>query len=661
MNKFSEKEVLQIIKEGKPFEGILEDLSLEIKIKEYVPYLCAAVHSGQNIREDLLHLCLLTPEERRLSEDTCIDKLISSLPAVIISRDSRYEYDIDIEPKNCIYETDLNKKIWSRPLTEKERTASIEKQAVFYKILNALVSVIKEKFGSCLLIGLHSNNTQIKIDSLFSIGISQRIQKRGYNVLEFFEKKLKEIDLPNITTTVSKDNALISNSYLVSYVNENLAKTTLLLLKVKKVYMDEKTGTLFPLVIESLRHGLYNTILSTAAHFSRRLEKVNITHADLLPADLDPVVIKVDRALGKLAGQIDTLHYVNPVNIQQERKKFLSRRGYEPQFHYRQLKIDPYQFREKLYKLPVSQISDPPLREMYRRVVDNFATKIEMLTHVGTPQFLYSSLRYYGEPSSLDIANAKFLLHAAETGTYAEPEQNMKAEQIKAACERSAKELGIECDIVLSSKIVANAMVDGAKRTLLINKNAKISEIELQSLIYHELGVHMTTTINARKQPLKVFILGLPQNTYTQEGLAIFWEHISNSLNLSRLRRLALRTLAVEMMVKGMSFSTVFHRLNNDYHLSIDSAFMLTTRVFRGGGFTKDYLYLSGFRDIVKLASKRDISPLLTGKVSLSFIKIIDQLIERKIVKAPDNLNIYKPGCTFSNNDILNYLVTCIK
>ncbi len=44
------------------------------------------------------------------------------------------------------------------------------------------------------------------------------------------------------------------------------------------------------------------------------------------------------------------------------------------------------------------------------------------------------------------------------------------------------------------------------------------------------------------------------------------------------------------------------------HQASVDESFNLTMRVFRGGGFTKDYLYLSGFRDMVTLYRAQDVT-----------------------------------------------------
>lgn len=204
-------------------------------------------------------------------------------------------------------------------------------------------------------------------------------------------------------------------------------------------------------------------------------------------------------------------------------------------------------------------------------------------------------------------------------------------------------------------------MVDNSRKTLFINRRAKLSKFEVDSLIHHELGVHMVTTLNACCQPLQLFKLGLPGNTYTQEGIAIFSEYLSGNLNLYRLKQLAMRVIAVNMMVNGSSFSSTFHYLLDEYKISTDSAFTLCLRVFRGGGFTKDYLYLSGFRDIVAMHQEQAITPLLVGKTGLRFLDTISSLIERGWVTKPLHKTPSFNSKITLNNPVLDYLIRSIK
>ena len=108
------------------------------------------------------------------------------------------------------------------------------------------------------------------------------------------------------------------------------------------------------------------------------------------------------------------------------------------------------------------------------------------------------------------------------------------------------------------------------------------------------------------------------------------------------------------------SFGAVFNRLNEEYKLSTDDAFSLTIRVFRGGGFTKDYLYLRGFKDLLMHYKNNNITHLLVGKTGLEFSSLISELLERKILNHPVHApNIFSDNVN-TNNKILDYLLYCL-
>ena len=666
MQMQSEAEILSAIAAGQPFAAQLEDGSLGIKVQEYVPYLCTAIHAGHRLREDLVANCLLSEAERLQEEDPYTDQLIDSFPITLVALDSRYEYDLNRSPEHCIYEQAWGHQVWRTPLTVSQRQQSQDKHDRYYRVLAAILQALERRFGGCLLMDIHSYNWQIRQHQqapIFNLGTAQIDLRRSRKILSVLEQKLSEIDLPHLETEVGRDQAYQGRGYQARFTREVLANTLTIPLEIKKIFMDEKNGELFPLVLEKLQEGLHLAILQTADTFNQKLRRSKLKRINLVSSDIEPIVLTVDKALNRIAKNIETLHYVNPINIQNEKHQFLSQRGYQPNFRYRQLRIDPYAFREQIYKLPVSQIQDPLIRKLYRSVVDAYATKIDLLSKVGTPQFLYNSLRYYGEPSSADIANAKFLLHVPEAPGMDESLPTIPAEEAKVALEQAAKTYGLDCQVILSSRIVAKAMVDNSRRTLLVNRNVYLTKTELAALIHHELGVHMVTTMNALKQPLHVFKLGLPGNTYTQEGLAILSEYLSGNLNIHRLKQLSLRVLAVDMMINGMSFNTVYHRFRDEYSLTEAEAFSLTTRVFRGGGFTKDYLYLKGFRDLVALYRSRNqnLSSLLIGKTGVQFLDTLDSLIEREILQQPSYLTPALVSQSQQDNPVLDFLVSSIQ
>tara|TARA_B110000483_G_C18072692_1_gene494707 strand:- start:325 stop:945 length:621 start_codon:yes stop_codon:yes gene_type:complete len=179
-------------------------------------------------------------------------------------------------------------------------------------------------------------------------------------------------------------------------------------------------------------------------------------------------------------------------------------------------------------------------------------------------------------------------------------------------------------------------MVLNSKKIILINPNARFTQKDANALIEHEIGVHMVTTQNSLKQNLKLFNLGLPVNTEAQEGLAILSEYLSGNITLKRLKKLALRVVAVDMMCNGANFSESFNFLVGHHYVSVDDAYTIVTRVFRGGGLTKDYLYLSGFNKILKMwKSDIDLSPFLIGKTSIDFYDTISEMIQRGMISKP--------------------------
>ncbi|KHT65623.1 hypothetical protein RJ45_00300 [Photobacterium gaetbulicola] len=660
MLQLSEAEVLEKIQQLVPFEAQLNDGSLTIRISEYQPYIATAIHHGHRLRGDLMPKCLLAEEERYFEEDPFTGDFISSLPIVLQGEDSRYEYDLNRAPDNCIYDEAWGKPVWLSPLSDDEQALSLAKHSCYYRILACLIDTLESKFGLCLLYDIHSYNYQrIERDvPVFNLGTKQVNTRRWRKEIDSLVDKLRNIELPNIDVTAEVNDVFQGMGYQASFVKANFANTLIMPLEVKKVFMDEERGESFPLVIEKLRAEMKNVLTEHAAETILRRTKVKkLTSSHVLASKLPREVLKLDRQLFSIARGVNTLSYINPLNIKQEKRRFLHRPyDYQPDFTYRQLNLDPFKFREQLYRLPVEDIRDADIQAMYRKVIDQLAVRIDLLTSIGTEEFLYNSLRYYGQPDQNDIANANFILHAGE---YSEPEEEtISALEAIEAFKQAADEYGVKCKVAGSKQLIARAMVSG--RTIKVNQGAKFNRKDLDALIHHELGVHLVTSANADLQPLKVLKLGLPGNTHSQEGLAILCEHLSGSFPLHRLKTLALRVIAVDMMVKGESFNETFHVLKHDYGISNDQAFTVTARAYRGGGFTKDYLYLKGLKDALYAYASEDLTSMFIGKTGFEFKPLLDELITREILKKP----AYLPKALTmkdTSDPIINYLLKCIK
>lgn len=663
MRTLSEKECIALIKKGECFHAEVDDGAFIVKIDEYAPIICAAIHNGHRLRSDLTKTFLLSKEERFYEEDPYTDELISSFPIQVIGNDSRFEYDLNrAKTLSTYFKTAWDKQVWQKPLTQKQRAKSHSKHQTFYNVLEAIVTVIEKQFNNAIIFDIHSYNyKRVEKDTpTFNIGGGQIDVERWGNVVNQFEKQLNKIELPNLNVRAATDEIFQGRGYLIAHINAHFDNTLVLPTEVKKVFMNEASGEVYPLVLEELKAGFKNAISETAAFFVRRYGKRKKTQkADILSSSISSEVLNLDKKLFSLCKSIETLNFINPVNLVAQRNTFLKKNSYiSPSFNYKQLNIDPYKFRENLYNLPVSEINDADIQQLYRHVIDNLASKIDLLTTIGTDDFVYNSLKYYGEPSPSDIANARFLLHINDD-ELEQNEEQLNADGAIDYFKSQAKEWGLNCKIEKSAKIVAKAMVNNEKALLLINREARFTQKELHAFAYHELGIHMLTTINAKKHPLKVFSLGLAGNTHTQEGIALYSEYCSGSLTTKRLKIIALRVIAVQYMLEHGDFVKTYHSLMNEFNLDKEFAFTLTTRVYRGGGFTKDYLYLKGFRDVLNLAKVTPIDNLLVGKTGVLDFNVVSEIVARGMITKPQPLFdlTYKP----SGDNVLDFVVNSIK
>jgi len=253
-----------------------------------------------------------------------------------------------------------------------------------------------------------------------------------------------------------------------------------------------------------------------------------------------------------------------------------------------------------------------PLGAYLQRSARSWSIAAQMLEVLGTPQVTAHSIELYGKPddalpgggqSNLDAA--RYFLSIAEKlgdGLVADtdddeviPAQDLREEvQRKVDAFFGAGVVKVELDDDLTAKAAA-----GATR-IRLRSSTSFSAYDRSQLLAHEAFVHTLTALNGRAQPvLKSLSRTSPRATATQEGLAVFAELMSGSIDIARLKRISLRILAIEKALHGANFIEVF-RFFRVHGQNEGDSFTSAQRVFRGvplsGGaaFTKDNVYLAG-------------------------------------------------------------------
>ncbi|MCB9202163.1 MAG: flavohemoglobin expression-modulating QEGLA motif protein [Flavobacteriales bacterium] len=357
---------------------------------------------------------------------------------------------------------------------------------------------------------------------------------------------------------------------------------------------------------------------------------------------------KVDSQLHKIVQSFELLSSISPANFESEKKRFIKRQYKEnPCFTYKSLSVNPREIKKSLREIRVESIEDDDVRQMYEETIQSYVVKADMLLHRNTEKFLDLSVKYFGQPKITDTKKSKFLLKCPD---FVEEKDEIKysALDAKEIFEKEGRKFGFDLKVELKKQMVSRALVSNSKQTVYLNRFSEFSEKDVYGLIEHEVGVHLLTSKNARFQSLKIFKIGFPLNTKTQEGLAVASEYWSNNISIRRLKELSLRVIAVNSLLEGNDFQTTFSLLKEQYKVDEDKAFYITTRVFRGGGFTKDYLYIRGLSLILRQAHKGvKFDNLFIGKTSVEYLHTIDKMVEEKLI----------PEAKYKNDSFQNLLI----
>ena len=660
-------EIIKHIEEEQLFELTSADGSFKIKISKYVPFCCTAIHNGSQLRHDLQKKMALNEYQRWYEEDPFTEDFVKSMPITIIGNDSRFEYDLNRTPDKCIYEEAWGKKVWDKKLTAQEIKVSKQKHSGYFKVVQALIAKLESLFGGCIVYDIHSYNHKRwdREVPLFNIGTESISGSVHRDTVQNWIKVLSEISLPDIVNKTSENDVFGGRGYNSEYINTHFTKTLVLPTEIKKVYCDELTGDTYPKIIRLLQQKLKQAILANANFFCQGLEKWHhISSISLLDKSNNKSLLKIDKDMYSLLKNIELLAEVNPINTIIEKNRFFKSKFTEtPNFRYNPIKINSFRLKQQLMSIPILDIQDVSIRELYRSVIVSYFDKIDMINTLNTNKFLYNSLRYFGRPSKKDLQNASYILSLPDIPNEAKKEPVYDAQTAMGIFKNALNDYGIKAKVEMSTRVISQVMVLNSKKSILIQPQAKFKQKELLALTEHEIGVHMLTTINSAKQQLKIFNIGLPVNTVTQEGLAILSEYLSGNITLSRLKKFALRAVMVDHMCSGATFIECFNMLRNQYNVDPELAFSIVTRIFRGGGFTKDHLYLSGFITILRFWEEHnDLSPLLVGKTSLPFYNTIEEMIGREMISPPGIITrgFLHPQAD-TNNAIYSYIFSGLK
>lgn len=409
-------------------------------------------------------------------------------------------------------------------------------------------------------------------------------------------------------------------------------------LEVDPVYRDPESGALLPFALEALRRGLSHALKMIFYRFSHDHTSYYPDHYhELGPRVVTDAVLEIDRQLADISENFDLLLHVTPINAGAAWTEFeTSNFDKIPTFHYRPREVDPALLKRSLYLVPVEQAEDPTLIDLFTSKRDELDRQLTLLYDRGTGRFIHGSIQIFGDIDDQLLDTAEQLISITQSGAAGGTGQVLGPE---ALASRARKEIEFyrNSDPTFAATVEVRDDITGilvSHGNFLIGSDAGASDNRLRATLNHEIGTHALTYHNGRRQPLRLLYAGLAGYEELQEGLAVLAEYLSGGLTLSRLRLLAGRVIAVHSISRGADFVETFRRLHRDHDFEPFTAYTMTMRVFRGGGYTKDMIYLRGFLRLLEhLAAGAAIDLLFHGKIAMEHLHLLEELQWRRVLR----------------------------
>lgn len=542
-------------------------------------------------------------------------------------------------PFICVYRYKELDVYFSRLLKTQASYLIVEENIDISHLLEAIRLITSEKFETFLILELWPNTEALK--NQFQIYGPKNKSIETINALHegFCEikKTLSTVSSKIIPTEFRHPKHLAP---LLDVETSKKSGTLIIGISVPAAYQNTSTNQLFSLFFRKF-YTIFSETIKRAVYEFIRVQTTDAFESYLMlgKTHIDAATVSSDTQLAEISERMSFLLRVTPVNSNEEWDKFEANEfTVTPSFKYRLIAIDPELEKRKLFNIPIDLVEDPTLAFILRGKRLEIEKQLIMLEERGTDNFRFIGESLYGVIQERVLETAKHILKTYPKGEIIEGSKRFNSTEFGEHAQREIDHYAQKFpDLDLGIEVrddVAGIMVSKSK--LLINNEMNLDATRCDALIQHEIGTHILTYCNGKSQPLKQMYEGFEGYDQLQEGLAVIAEYLVGGLTVNRLRLLAGRVIAVNSMVNNATFIDTFNLLRTSYAFPNRVAYYISMRVYRGGGLTKDAVYLAGLIDLMSyLENGGKLEPLYTGKFNTTHISLIEELLYRNVLQPP--------------------------
>ncbi len=375
-------------------------------------------------------------------------------------------------------------------------------------------------------------------------------------------------------------------------------------------------------------------------------------------ADNDKTRRDLEHWLWRLHSATRLLPWIIPTNADAERQRLrktaLRRDRLRPIWNYSRPLLQP-RCRDWFARAKVltSKLESAELRHLYEAKLQELELDYALLAALHGPALQQHTRQRFPIPRRVHCGEQSLLEHAQDLLAQRSlaDEQDLPVlpafsedpheSSLVRMIEILAQAVGLKLRVKVRSDLSAAAVAGHGVIT--VRHPAQYHWQQCLGYAVHEVLGHAVAHANALRHPWRIFRLGTAGALTDQEGLAVYLEQCANAMHSSRVAVLASRVIAVDLMLAGASFEDIVYHLIDAHTLALDDALLVAERVHRGGGISRDAVYVYGWWRVTQAVEKQalDLHRLRGGRLSLEAVPVFNSLIAAGVLASP----LYQPAC----------------
>jgi N-formylglutamate amidohydrolase len=221
------------------------------------PVLALAIHDGHRLRAEVAANMALSEAERLREEDPGTGAWTHVGDQQVVALDSRFQVDLNRPRAQAVYLEPADAwglQVWREPPPAALIARSLEEYDRFYHMVEELVEEAVGRFGRLLVLDLHSYNHRragpgpapADKETNPEVNLGTGTMDRGYwdFVVDPFLAELSHAPWQGRLLDV-RENVKFTGGHLARWLNQRYPRQVCVLsVEVKKIFMDEWTGTI---------------------------------------------------------------------------------------------------------------------------------------------------------------------------------------------------------------------------------------------------------------------------------------------------------------------------------------------------------------------------------------------------------------------------------